>query len=76
MTFPYQNAPPPSPLDLVKSGWPPHAEDPSSGYWHYSNGIKADWLIEDGEAVYRILQVKEINVNYVDLFTELPLMGE
>lgn len=70
-SFPYQQAPPFLPIDLVESGWPPHAEDPNAGYWHYGNGVKAEWLMDRGEAVYRVTQVKETNVNYGDLYTQM-----
>ncbi len=70
-SFPRPDSPPMTDADLVETGWPPHAEDPAAGYWHYGGCSQATWMVEREAWVYRGVQVREtLNVDktwWVDL---------
>lgn len=70
-SFPRPNSPSMTDADLVETGWPPHAEDPAAGYWHYGGCSQAGWVVEREAWVYRGVQVREtLNVDkewWVDL---------
>ncbi len=74
--FPRINSPAYQPEDLVESGWPPHAEDPAAGYWHYGNTAQAGWMLELGEYVYRCNEAKETQNVTEELFINLPISGK
>lgn len=71
--FPRENSPPSKDIDRVVVGWPPHAEDPAAGYWHFGGCTKAAWLMDREEAVYRCTEDKETNVAFPDLLVNMPL---
>jgi len=74
--FPRANSPAYQPEDLVESGWPPHAEDPAAGYWHYGNTAQAGWMLELGEYVYRCNETKETQNVTEELLISLPNSGK
>ena len=71
--FPRANSPEVKDIDRIAFGWPLHAEDPASGYWHYGGCTQAAWLLDRGEAVFRCIEVKETLLTYPDLFLSMPL---
>jgi hypothetical protein len=58
-TLPRPNSPKIQPEDFVETGWPPHAEDPNAGYWHFTGSSEAAWVAEQGLNVYECMQVGE-----------------
>jgi hypothetical protein len=72
-TFPRPDSPPMTDADLVETGWPPHAEDPAAGYWHYGGCNQTGWMVEREAWVYRCVQVREtLNVEK-EWLMDLPI---
>ncbi len=73
-TLPRPNSPKIQPEDFVEVGWPPHAEDPNAGYWHYGGCSGTAWVTDNGASIYRCVQVGEhlANTNFIysDLDTD------
>lgn len=58
-SFLRENSPEIQLADLIETGWPPHAELPDSGYWHFGGCGAAAWLLRKGKWVYHCTQVSE-----------------
>ncbi len=70
-TFPRPNSPNIQPEDFVKVGWPPHAEDPNAGYWHYGGCSGTAWVTDNGASIYQCVQVGEILANTKFIYSDL-----
>ncbi len=70
-SFPRPNSPKIQPEDFVEVGWPPHAEDPNAGYWHYGGCSGTAWVTDNGAYIYQCVQVGEMLANTKFIYSDL-----